>query len=720
MLPALTIAFIYAAFAALWILLSDKAVAWLFSDPTSILMASTLKGWLFVAVTAFLLYVLMRRRTPAETAAPLAPIHLSRTLLVMLATVILALTGVGVTTTVTQQQEKEVARLQTISDLKAQQISNWLKERQGDAEFVRTSAFFAGQYQRWRTTGDMSIARQLHDRLEQLRQIRGFAAVTMLDHDGQPLREWPDQPAALSADLRQTARQASRDGQIHRMNPGIDADGKVYLDLVIPLSGVTESPPLIILRANLADWLFLTLETWPVPSSSAESVLFRQDGEQIVFLNELRHRQGSAGKLRFPVAATELPATKLLRGEAAVGEAITGRDYRDVPVIGVIRAIAGTDWFIIAKIDRAELYQEVLKNAAWVALAGLLCLFAAGVGSVVLRQRQQLLMADGVRKSQEERMRALNLLGAIADASDDAIFAKDLAGHYLLFNRAAEQITGKPASEVLGQDDTLLFPTEQAAQIMANDRRVMRDYRLATFQEAIRTTTGEAVFLTTKGPLRDENDAIIGMFGISRDITARQSAEDALRESEKRFQDIVTASADWIWEVDSEWRYTYASDSVTNLLGYSPEEILGKTPFDLMPPEEAERIKALLATTIARHGPIRNLENINIGKDGSLCHVLTSGTPIIDSHGTFLGYRGLDHDITDKKYSELFLRQQAEGLSQRNSELERFNQAMVGREIEMIELKKTINALSRQLGREPPHRLSYLESPAYPGTADET
>ncbi|HXE37838.1 MAG TPA: PAS domain-containing protein, partial [Azonexus sp.] len=526
-------------------------------------------------------------------------------------------------------------------------------------------------------------------------------------------------PAEVSADLRQAAQRAARDGQIHRMPPDLDADGKVKLDLVVPLTGITGSTPVVVLRSNLADWLFLTLETWPVPSSSAESVLFRQDGEQIVFLNELRHRKDSAGKLRFPVANTELLATKLLRGEAAVGEAITGRDYRNVPVIGVIRAIAGTDWFMIAKMDRAELYQEVFKNAAWVALVGLLCLFVAGVGSVVLRQRQQLLMADGIRKFQDERMRALNLLGAIADASGDAIFAKDLAGRYLLFNRAAEQITGKPASQVIGQDDTFLFPAEQAALLMANDRQVMQDNRLVSFQENLRTASGEAVFLATKGPLRDENERVIGMFGISRDITARQAAEDALRESEKRFQDIVTASADWIWEVDTEWHYTYASESVTNLLGYAPKEILGKTPFDLMPAEEAERVRPLLEKTIARHDPIRKLENINLCKDGSLCHVLTSGTPIIDSNGIFIGYRGLDHDITDKKYTELFLRQQAEGLGQRNTELERFNQAMVGREIEMIELKKTINELSRQLGREPPHRLNHLESPVDPCTANE-
>lgn len=714
MTSALTIAFIYAACSALWILLSDKAVAWLFTDPMSILLASTLKGWLFVAVTACLLYALLTRRMPAVPAEPSAPVGRSRAPLILLTAVVLALTALGVTSTVTQQEEKEVARLQTIADLKAQQIVNWLKERQGDAEFIRSSDYIAGRYRLWRMNGDAASGEQLQKRLSQFAESRGFASVMLLTPDGQLLWDSAQSPAKMPASLLQAARRAAEDGRIHRAPPDIDSGGNIHFDLVAPLIGIAETSPLVVLRTNPVDWLYPTLETWPVPSNSAESILFRQDGEQIVFLSELRHRKDAAGKLRYPLATPDLLATKLLRGESELGEASTGRDYRGVPVVGVVRAIAGTDWFMIAKIDRAELYEEAVKDSAWIVLAGLLGLFAAGVGSVVLRQRQQLALTDGIRKSQAERLRALNLLGAIADASDDAIFAKDKDGRYLLFNRAAEQITGKQARDVLGQDDTFLFPEDQAAPVMANDRQVMADDRQVTFLESVETTKGEKVFLATKGPLRDADNKVIGIFGISRDITESKHGEDALRASEKRFQDIVSASADWIWEVDADWRYTYVSDSVTNLLGYAANEILGKTPFDFMPADEAARVRAVLDNMAARKQPVRNLENVNVCKDGSLCHVLTSGTPILDAHGALLGYRGLDHDITDKKYTELFLRQQAEGLSQRNAELERFNQAMVGREMDMIELKKTINELSRQLGLEPPHRLAFLEPPVDP------
>jgi PAS domain S-box-containing protein len=130
------------------------------------------------------------------------------------------------------------------------------------------------------------------------------------------------------------------------------------------------------------------------------------------------------------------------------------------------------------------------------------------------------------------------------------------------------------------------------------------------------------------------------------------------QESQKRFQDIALSSADWVWEVDAQGRYTYCSDRVVEVLGYTVEEMLGKTPFDFMLPEEVERIAPQFGEMVASNQPIIDLENWNRRKDGREVCLLTSGVPVLDEQGELLGYRGVDSDITERKRAEAELREQ--------------------------------------------------------------
>ena len=126
----------------------------------------------------------------------------------------------------------------------------------------------------------------------------------------------------------------------------------------------------------------------------------------------------------------------------------------------------------------------------------------------------------------------------------------------------------------------------------------------------------------------------------------------ALSVSEKRFRDIAESTADWIWEVDAAGRYTYCSESVVDVLGYAPEEILGKRTFEFMPPDEATRVGQVFAGIAADKQPIVDLENRNLTKDGGEVMLLTNGVPILDSEGYLLGYRGLNKNITERKRAQ--------------------------------------------------------------------
>ena len=117
------------------------------------------------------------------------------------------------------------------------------------------------------------------------------------------------------------------------------------------------------------------------------------------------------------------------------------------------------------------------------------------------------------------------------------------------------------------------------------------------------------------------------------DITERK-----LRDSEERFRSLVETTSDLIWEVDVNSVYTYVSPKIKDILGYEPEEIIGKTPFDLMPPDEAKRVGEIFQVAVESQKSLTWLENINLHKDGRRIVFETSGEPILNENGDLLGY----------------------------------------------------------------------------------
>lgn len=139
-----------------------------------------------------------------------------------------------------------------------------------------------------------------------------------------------------------------------------------------------------------------------------------------------------------------------------------------------------------------------------------------------------------------------------------------------------------------------------------------------------------------------------------------------LEESEQRFKDLSYSTADWIWEVDRLGRYTFAAGKVRQTLGYEPEELIDKTPFDLMDSEEAESIRSVFLTLSDNNMPVVDLENWNLTKSGERICFLTNGVPVFDDDGGLIGYRGLNKDITVQKryYDEMIAARKA---AERNS-----------------------------------------------------
>ncbi|MDO9056737.1 MAG: PAS domain S-box protein, partial [Sulfuricurvum sp.] len=135
----------------------------------------------------------------------------------------------------------------------------------------------------------------------------------------------------------------------------------------------------------------------------------------------------------------------------------------------------------------------------------------------------------------------------------------------------------------------------------------------------------------------DLTNALERIATLERELSEYQRIETKLRENEEKFRLLVESTSDWIWEVDAHGNYTYVSPQVEILLGYSPAEVVGKSPFNFIPSEEIQHVGSEFKKCIENRLPIIALRNTNICKDGTLKILETNGVPFFDKKGEFAG-----------------------------------------------------------------------------------
>jgi len=161
-------------------------------------------------------------------------------------------------------------------------------------------------------------------------------------------------------------------------------------------------------------------------------------------------------------------------------------------------------------------------------------------------------------------------------------------------------------------------------------------------------------------PIRDQDGNVNHYLWVREDITEKRLAEEALKENQERYRDLVESISDCVWEVAPDLSLKYVSPKIRDQLGYEPEEVIGKTPFDLMPAFEVERLSGFLHRIISEHLPFERVEAIALHKDGRYIVLETNGLPVHSPQGDFQGWRMVSRDISERKRSEEALRESEE------------------------------------------------------------
>ena len=654
------VALLYAAFAALWIVTSGTLLAIAVTDPVLLGRIELAKGLAFVAVTSVLLYLLLRvwDATNIEDAEH-QPIGTGRLLLTFAAlALVVPLIGIGISRLYGAQVEREAyANLTAIARLKAEQIENWLGERIGDSKVLAGDAQFAELVGRFVQEKEQQakLSRLILDRFDHLLTNYHYSKILLLDASGSLLLSAGEE-VTTSPVLPSLWRQALASKQVQRRDIYRDEEGHIHLEWALPLvvadAQGERALAVVVLRATAQRFIFPLIQTWPSASASGESLLVRREGDSVIHLNDLRHRQGSALRFRRPLTDADRPAVVAVLS-AKPGTA-PGRDHGDIPVLFAYRPVAGTDWHIVAKVDRDEVLAPLWNLALWVGLIALAAAAAVGTAVTLLWRQQQ-------RASQVElRARSMAALEeserryrAVAQSANDAIVTADSHCQVVEWNPSAARLFGYTDAEIRGQPLTRLMPER------FRDRHREGMARVAAGGEG--RIIGKTVELAglrkdgTEFPLELSLalwQTAAGRFFTAtiRDITERRQREADLL----RFRMAMDATAEAIFLVDrASMRFIDINAAACAMWRLTREEMFALGPDGVLSIPRAELERAYDAV-IAAGAVAEPVEVLQQRGDGTPVWVelRRSATPS-DEGWTIVG---VVRDITERKRSEEALR----------------------------------------------------------------
>jgi len=504
---------------------------------------------------------------------------------------------------VLQIRSTKERQLLAVSQLKLNEIENWRNERVADGNTIAGNIFLIREIRHFlENPGDDVLKRELLSWMACLRDSYGYEKIVLLDAEGNVSLNLGEEKEFLCAEERRCLRESIAERKVFLSDFYRDEkeNGAIRLGIFLPL-GIPENTKdvpagAMILELDPDRFLYPLIQFWPTPSPSSETLLVRREGEEIVFLNELRHRKNTALILKIPVTKRDLPAAMAVSGKEGLVE---GRDYRGIPVIGAIRKIPDSSWLIVAKTDREEVFREVNRAALITLVLTVFMVLAVGAGLGFFWSRQR---ANYYRREYEtelERQAFAKHFDYLVKYANDIILLMDENLRIFEVNDRAVAVYGYSREELLRMNLRELCSSRMEAGYESLKGRA-EDYDGVLFEAYSRKKDGtefpvevSARFIEVEGKVFYQN--------IIRDTSERKQAVEALKRSEGEMRMLLKSMINAFVVFDSvfdgdgrftSYRFVYINEAYERITGVKNEDVRGKTVHEVWPGTEASWVKA--------------------------------------------------------------------------------------------------------------------------------
>ncbi len=433
------------------------------------------------------------------------------------------------------QQEDRTERqqeLQTIADLKTNQIVQWRNERLADAKFFHSNLYFAGHVRlllnERRNAAYQNIIRHW---LAPLKMNHDYRMIALMDHQEKEVFRIGDSSEVFGPRSVPSIGEAKSGRRIQFSDIYFaDVTHTICMDVVVPISQSGELIALLVFRIDPYVRLYPILRTWPVNSRTAETLIVRHENNEVVFLNDFRHRVQTPLTYRLPDTLSQVPAVQAVRGFEGITE---GPDYRGEHVLADVRPIPHSPWFLITKMDRSEVFAGAAERARWT-FTTMIALILAGVSGVGLWWRHQ--RARWYRSQWEaeaERKALLQHFAYLVRYANDIILLTTEGGTITEFNDRTLEAYGYSREEMLQLNFHDLRATETAESFYGLLNRVARNRGLV-FETVHRRKNGSSFPVELSARLI-ELEGVKYLQFIIRDITERKTAQHRIEQLNRAY-----------------------------------------------------------------------------------------------------------------------------------------------------------------------------------------
>lgn len=550
-----------------------------------------------------------------------------------------------------RQQKEKV--LSAIATLKIKQIEDWLRDELNDAHLISRSPALLESVKVFYQ--NPSQKESLLSIINQIKIEHDYTDVILTSPEGKLILSTNDLITNLNNVEKTTLSAAISQGKSLCTDLFLnDNSGKQHVLISFVSVGGNQNnntPFALIVRMNPDDFLYPLLDTWPIPSNTSETFIFRVENDNILYLNNLRHKNIKVLDYKIPLSNADLPAVKAAAGYKGI---YRGKDYRNVDVFAYMDKIKDTPWFLIAKIDKSEMFEELPLLAIYVIGFTLLSILTVGSVIALMYNRRQKVMFAELYKKEKEIWQQQEKFKVTLDSLGEGVITLDTNGKVQYMNNLAEDLSGWNLREARGRylGEIYAVKNEETDDPENNILEKILKHgivkELANHTILISKSGNEIPVRDTGAPIYDSDGSVIGIVIAFQDETEKRTQQRLLKESEDRLRSSLDNMIEGCQIIGYDYKYLFLNKAALHSSRKTSEELLGKTMMECYPGIEKTEMFRKLKSCMEERIPA-NFENEFTYPDGEKKFFFLKFEPVPE--GVFV----LSEDITEYKIAQEFV-----------------------------------------------------------------